>query len=94
MASMKNAPMPKPIVAVQKPLSCQAWLTSSRNDNEIITPPVNPMRKPNIRLPGFRNTASNPPRPVPRLATRLTRKIFRITFMVGSVQETISKELP
>jgi hypothetical protein len=56
--------------------------TSSKKEREIITPPVSPMRKPKDRLPGVRRTAKKPPKPVPKLATKLKRKIFRITLII------------
>ncbi len=80
IASMKNAPAAKPIVAVQKPWSSQALFTNSRKDKEIITPAVIPMRKPKDRLPGLRMIAINPPKPVPKPASKLSKTAFKIAF--------------
>ncbi|HEX2978937.1 MAG TPA: LysM peptidoglycan-binding domain-containing protein [Anaerolineaceae bacterium] len=80
--NMNIAPAPKPMVATQNPANCQALLTSSRKDSEIITPAVTPINRPKRRLPGTRMTAIKPPSAVPKPANRLSRKAFRKAYGV------------
>ena len=76
-----------------KTLELPGLVTNSRNDKVIITPEVIPMRKPKDRLPGLRMTAIRPPKPVPRLATRLSKKALRIVFIVVILTSVSAKWL-
>lgn len=73
---MNTAPRAKPMVAVTQ-FDCSSALgTNSRNERQIITPAVSPIKKPYERREGLNKAANKPPIPVPKLAKMLSKRMF------------------